>query len=154
MAGTTENIAVNENNIPTFIRGGAFIPMIKTIQNTKDYSVENFDLHYYFDADCKKSSGKLFNDDGLTPNNIENGKYEILKFESQIEKNVLNLNFKTEIGKNFTASNKVVNLIIHNCNAKKVIVNGVAIPFIKQDNRTEIIVNWTQNTLSDINIEL
>jgi oligosaccharide 4-alpha-D-glucosyltransferase len=38
-AGTTQNIAVTEDHIPVFVRGGAFIPMIKTIQNTTKYSL-------------------------------------------------------------------------------------------------------------------
>lgn len=50
LAGTTATIAVVEDHIPVYVRGGAFIPMIKTIQNTSKYSLENFDLHYYFDA--------------------------------------------------------------------------------------------------------
>ena len=39
LAGTTSTIAVVEDHIPVFVRGGAFIPMSKTIQNTSKYSL-------------------------------------------------------------------------------------------------------------------
>ena len=63
-AGRLKKVETKPDHIPTFVRAGAFIPMIKTIQNTEQYSLKNFDLHYYFDQDVKKSSGKLYNDDG------------------------------------------------------------------------------------------
>src|SRR5699024_4989963 len=44
-AGSTHNITLHKNYIPTFVRGGAFIPMIDVIQTTDDYSIENLTIH-------------------------------------------------------------------------------------------------------------
>ena len=79
-AGSTETVAVAETSIPTFVRGGSFVPMIETIQNTTKYSLENFNLHFYFDDSVKTSTGKLYNDNGETPQAFEKGQFEILNF--------------------------------------------------------------------------
>ena len=83
LSGTTSTVSVSDDNIPTFVRGGSFIPMIKTIQNTSKYSLANFDLHYYFDEKTTNSSGKIYNDNGTTPNAFEKGEYEMLNFNSK-----------------------------------------------------------------------
>ena len=40
--GRIETIKTEPDHIPTFVRAGAFIPMIKTIQNTEQYSLKKF----------------------------------------------------------------------------------------------------------------
>src|SRR5690606_26117401 len=53
--GKTHSITLNEATIPTYVRAGAFIPMAKAMQTTKDYKADNFELHYYFDWSITKS---------------------------------------------------------------------------------------------------
>jgi len=99
------------------IAGGqikTIIPMIKAIQNTEEYSLKNFDLHFYYDTTIKKSKGKLYNDDGKTPLASENGKYEIIRFKSTLKKHGLNIKITTEFGSKMTPSDKTLNLIVHN----------------------------------------
>lgn len=152
-AGTTQTVAVTETEIPTFVRGGSFIPMIKSIQNTSQYSLENFDLHFYFDENVSTSSGKLYNDDGTTPNAFEKGLYEKLNFTSSNNGKTLTIKLSTEIGQKFVATDKNVMLKIHNIKAKKIFINGA-----EQANKTsseplEIVVNWKKNTSPEIKIE-
>ena len=152
-AGTTQTVAVTETEIPTFVRGGSFIPMIKSIQNTSQYSLENFDLHFYFDENVSTSSGKLYNDDGTTPNAFEKGLYEKLNFTSSNNGKTLSIKLSTEIGQKFVATDKNVMLKIHNIKAKKIFINGA-----EQANKTsseplEIVVNWKKNTSPEIKIE-
>jgi alpha-glucosidase (family GH31 glycosyl hydrolase) len=90
-AGSSDTISVSADNIPVFVRGGSFIPRIKTIQNTTQYSLSNFDLHYYFDEKTPNSEGKLYNDDGLTANAFEKGEYELLHFYGQAKSNKLEI---------------------------------------------------------------
>ena len=123
-SGTTENIKVTEDRIPTFVRGGSFIPMIETIQNTSKYSLTNFKLHYYFDAAVSNSSGKLYNDDGTTPNAFEKGQYELLNFTSTNDGKTLVLKLATTTGKNYASADKNVSVLIHNIKAKRIFVNG------------------------------
>lgn len=117
-AGTTSNIAIVEDHIPVFVRGGAFIPMIKTIQNTSKYSLDNFDLHFYNDEKTAKSEGKLYNDNGTTPNAFEKGESEMLKFSSNSNEKTLTLTIQTVTGKSFLSTDKKINFIVHNWNKK------------------------------------
>ena len=48
--GITEVVRPVEAHIPVYVRAGAFIPMAKVVQTTRDYSTRNIDLHYYHDA--------------------------------------------------------------------------------------------------------
>ncbi len=154
LAGTNENIAVSEDHIPVFVRGGSFIPMIKTIQNTSKYSLANFDLHYYFDEKTTKSSGNLYNDNGSTPNAFEKGEFEILNFNANSNNGVLIIKLNSEIGKNFQSLDKNVNLILHNINAKSVTINGKNTAFKTNSNTIEIPVSWENGTAKEIKIQL
>ncbi|NNK83249.1 MAG: DUF5110 domain-containing protein, partial [Flavobacteriaceae bacterium] len=112
--GQTKIVKTKENSIPTYVRAGAFIPMTKVVQSTKDYTFNNFDLHYYYDKFVDESEREFYNDDGLTNNAIEKEAYEILEFEFEREKRCLEFEFEAVIGKNYQSETKQFNLIIHN----------------------------------------
>ena len=154
LAGTTASIAVVEDHIPVFVRGGAFIPMIKTIQNTSKYSLADFDLHYYFDTKTTQNSGKLYNDDGTTANAFEKGAFEILNFNGNANGKTVVVKLNSEIGKNFQSFDKNVALIVHNIKAKSVTVNGKTIAFKTVKNNIEIPVSWKKGTEAEIKIQL
>ena len=156
LGGTTSTITVVEDHIPVYVRGGAFIPMIKTIQNTSKYSLENFDLHYYFDAKTTQSSGKIYNDDGTTANAFEKGAYELLNFNGNFNDNgnVISIKLNSEIGKNFQSLDKNVNLIIHNIKAKTITVDGKTVEFKSNKTTIEIPVSWKKGTGVEIKIQL
>ena len=153
LAGTTSNIAVAEDHIPVYVRGGAFIPMIKTIQNTSKYSLENFNLHYYFDEKTSQSSGKLYNDDGSTANAFEKGAFEILNFNGKSNGKTITIKLNSEIGKNFTSTDKNVALIIHNIKAKSISVDGKTTDYKTDGNNIEIPVSWKKGTEVEIKIQ-
>ncbi|POY40494.1 glycosyl hydrolase [Flavobacterium alvei] len=154
LAGTTSTITVVEDHIPVFVRGGAFIPMIKTIQNTSKYSLDNFDLHYYFDAKTTQSSGKLYNDDGKTANAFEKGAFEVLNFNGNTNGKTVVVKLSSEVGKNFPSSDKNVSFIVHNIKAKSVTGNGKTIAFKTVKNNIEIPVSWKKGTAMEIKIQL
>jgi oligosaccharide 4-alpha-D-glucosyltransferase len=155
-AGTSANIPVSADNIPVYVRGGAFIPMIKTIQNTTKYSLTNFDLHFYFDEKVTSSSGKLYNDDGITPNEFERGAYEVLNFYSTFAANEITIKLNTEIGKTFVSTDKNVSFLVHNLKNKpsKVTVNGVAVDFKHTSTQIEIPVVMKKGLENIIKIQL
>ena len=154
-AGATENVKVNEDNIPTFVRGGSFIPMIETIQNTSKYSLENFNLHYYFDETVANSSGKLYNDDGATPNAFEKGQYEIINFNSNNNGNNKSLVIKinTITGKNYTSTDKDVSVLIHNIKAKRIFVNGQEQIYKRFAEPLQVNVTMKKGTIQEVKIE-
>ena len=112
VGGTKIAIELNKNYIPTFVRGGSFIPISKPIQNTQNYILNDFDVHYYFDENSEFSKLNLYNDDGKTPNNFENATYEKFDFSSKYKNRTLRL--QVEYDKSYTSSeSKKINLIIH-----------------------------------------
>ena len=112
--GQTKSVKVKDKSIPTYVRGGAFILMTDLVQTTDDYKADTLELHYYFDASVKESKREFYNDDGLTANAFEKGKYEILEFESELTKRCLEIDFEAEFGKEWKSSEKEIKLIIHN----------------------------------------
>ena len=152
-AGTTQTVSVMEETIPTYVRGGSFIPMIKIIQNTTNYSLASFDLHYYYDESVSVSSGQLFNDDGSTPNTIETSNYEVMRFSSSTKNKITTIKLSSEIGKKYTATDKVVTLKLHNCKPKSVTINGKMSNFSTNKNVLSIPITWTKNTTPEIILE-
>lgn len=116
--GKSYTIAVEEDHIPVFVRGGSFIPMIKGMQNTKAYSLEEMELHYYHDQFITTSEGHLYNDDGATPDAYEKGKYELLNFNSKASKSKLKFEVLTEMGNEYQSRKKTFNWMIHNISKK------------------------------------
>jgi len=112
--GTRDSISVSQDHIPTYVRGGAFIPMAKPLQTTADYSGEILEVHYYFDEEIKESSSYLYHDDGKTPHSFENGQYEIIKFESSVSADSLDLKIEKEEGENSTTAVRIVEFRLEN----------------------------------------
>jgi len=112
--GTRDGISVSQDHIPTYVRGGAFIPMAKPLQTTADYSGDILEVHYYFDEEIKESSSYLYHDDGKTPHSFENGQYEIIKFESSLSRDSLDLKIEKEEGENSTTAVRVVEIRVEN----------------------------------------
>ena len=72
-----------KTSIPTFVRGGAIIPMIDPIKSTDEYELNNFQLHYYFDQKVNESHRLIYNDNGWLANAYENDQYELLNVTAQ-----------------------------------------------------------------------
>jgi len=150
-----QTLAVNlvEESIPTYVRAGAFIPMIKTIQNTTKYNLNKFDLHFYFDENVSESKGSLYNDDGETPNAFEKGKFEIITFESEKTSKGLEIEIEQELGGNFEFSSKEIQLIIHNISKQPKKVKGYNYRWDKETKRLIINVSLGSKTSKSIKIK-
>ena len=156
--GITKNIPTAEDHIPVFVRGGAFIPMANLVQTTYDYSLEKFDLHFYFDTSAKNSTGKIYNDDGANANSFAEGAFELMCFANEIADNNLDIHFTNIIGSNFNSSSKSVNFIVHNLKSKpkKITINGQKHKFKwnRRENKLEIDVLWESKSSKHITIQL
>lgn len=76
------NIKLTLEILPVLVRAGSFIPMVESVQSTKDYTSEKLSLHYYADKSVSQSTGKMYEDDGASYSAIADGKFELLKFSS------------------------------------------------------------------------
>ncbi|MFY0630356.1 MAG: glycosyl hydrolase [Flavobacteriaceae bacterium] len=152
--GQTKMIPTRENSIPTYVRAGAFILTAKPLQSTDDYKGDDLVLHYYHDAAVKQSKRNYYNDDGSMPNAYEKRAYELLSFETMVDKKWLEIGFEAEIGSNYKASSKEIELVIHNVawTPKRLQVNGKKVAFKKEKNSIRIQMKW--NTKKKMKIKL
>lgn len=154
IGGQTKIVTVNEENIPTFVKAGAFITMTKLVQTTDDYSGNQLIVHYYYDESMNESESELYNDDGITQNAFEKGNYELLEFEAEKLKRWLEIDFEAEFGKQWNPSEKEITLVIHNIdwNPKKIKINGKRKQFSTDNNRLTIPLKW--NTSKELKIKV
>jgi alpha-glucosidase (family GH31 glycosyl hydrolase) len=138
--GQTKMVALHKNYIPTYVRGGAFIPTINPIQNTTKYNLKSFNLDFYFDTSVKESEGILYNDDGETPKAFEKGTYEILNFESNYNNHKLTIEIETKTGKNYQSLPKEINFKIHNLFKKPERVKGYSFKWNVNNHILDILV--------------
>lgn len=123
--GKSATVALNIQTIPTFVRAGAFIPMAENMLTTEAYNNSPIKIHFYYDNALQKSSGELFEDDGITPNTIEKKQYRLLRmnFSKAGKKNKIEL----QIDKNNSTSAIDLNrkLILHGLEKapKKIMIN-------------------------------
>lgn len=129
--GITEVVKPVDANIPVYVRAGAFIPMAKVVQTTRDYSTRNIDVHYYHDASVAQGAGKMYDDDGETRDAYAKGKYEIVRFASSYADGRLEIGLETETGKAQAPAARGFDLKVHNVESRPrlVTVDGRAAPF-------------------------
>lgn len=76
--GQQHRVQTHNDHIPTFVRGGAAIPMADLVQTTADYSVEHITLKFFFDEGASRFQTRIYHDDGLTSDAYQKGMYEML----------------------------------------------------------------------------
>ena len=124
LGGKTYPVRIQEEYIPVFVKGGSFVPMSLHSGNTKNYSLEQFELHYFADPMEAKGKYSLYNDDGKTPNAFEKGNYEMMVFESFNKASNLSISFvKTHAAQEFKDSRNKIYLKIHKLKRKPVSVS-------------------------------
>ncbi|MFZ6653607.1 TIM-barrel domain-containing protein [Undibacterium sp. TJN19] len=157
-AGTTARVAVLEDHIPLYVRGGAFVPMTGLIQNTRDYSAKKLELHYYHDATVHQSSGKLYDDDGETANAFEKGAYTLMHFNSTARAKELRIGLRAKTGRHAEPVDRDITLYVHNVIKKPVQVRlqNRIVPF-NWDEAGKLLtldMHWQKNTVANLQIHL
>lgn len=152
--GVTRRIRTKEEYIPTFVRGGAFIPMAYDMQHTGEYDSNTIQLHYYHDPSIYISKREMYNDDGVTANAIEKGVYEKLFFRSDVDGNTLDITLRAEVGENFDSKPKEIELIIHNIKEypRWIKINKKKVEAGLYKGKLKIPLNW--DTVSDLKIKI
>lgn len=142
--GQTKTVSTKENSIPTYVRAGAFILTAKPMQSTAEYDGNDLVLHYFHDSDVIESEREYYNDNGTTPDAFNKGMYEMMEFEAELEKDILEIDFEAEFGKNWTPSKKKIDLIVHNVDwkIKWVKVGRKKVDFSLEDNTLSLPLEW------------
>jgi alpha-glucosidase/oligosaccharide 4-alpha-D-glucosyltransferase len=151
-------VNITEDHIPLFVKGGSFIPMIKPLQSTDLYTTKNLEIHYYPDPTATENTGKLYDDDGITPNTYEEGKYEILYFKGTYLNDKLSITFKSEKGPHYESIDRKISLVIHKFDEEpeQVFVdeNVVSYQFNKEKNLLTISFDWNKESNPVVEIKL
>jgi YD repeat-containing protein len=116
--GVIETVATRPDRIPTYVRAGAFIPLARPVQSTRDYSSARLDLHYWHDADVDAAQGHLYDDDGHTAHAYESGRYELVRFTSRLADGRLEFGIAPEAGAAATPTARTFDLKVHNVAAR------------------------------------
>ena len=151
-------VQLEEDHIPVFVKGGSFIPMVKPVQSTIYYSTENIEIHYYPDSTAIENNGKLYDDDGITPNAFEKELYEILNFKGIFDKKNLRIEFSNQLGKNFQSMDRNITLFVHHLGTKpqeiRVNDNVVSFNWNQAKDLVEISFLWESNKEYEILVNL
>jgi len=116
--GIIETVATRPDRIPTYVRAGAFIPLARPVQTTRDYSSARLDLHYWHDTGVRNAEGHLYDDDGHTAHAYESGRYEIVRFTSRLADGRLEFGIAPETGVAATPAARTFALKVHNIAAR------------------------------------
>lgn len=156
--GQTKVVSTRENSIPTYVRGGAFIPMAKQIQTTANYNQNEFDLHYYHDESVREHISYMYTDDGETKNAYEKGKYELLKFTSDFRTSHFHFYFSSENGTKPPPNTKKIKVVLHNINKKpkkiKFAKRKVDYEWNPLEKTVTITINWNTKKTKELYVKL
>ena len=133
------------DQIPVFVKAGAFIPMAeKGIQSTEEYSVNNVEVHFYYDPTVSASKGKLFEDDGTSRQDFDGDCFTLFEFDylkKSRRKSVINVSANSPFCKPFSPG---VTLVIHNVSEAPRIVSRTNDQLLGED--TKITFDSTTKT--------
>lgn len=154
--GQMKAVATHEEYIPTFVRGGAIIPMAKRMQSTKEYDGNTLELHYFYDTAENKSETGLYNDDGLTRNADKNKMFEEMEFEAEKRRNKIDFELSSEYGEKFSPQTKNIEIVLHNLDSKpkKVRSGWKKLNFTQDKNAVSIPLTWNSAKKKKIIIQL
>ena len=110
-------------------------------------------MHYYYDAEIKRSTDRLYNDDGKTPYAYEKGMYEILNLKSEIKSHNLIIDINVGLGHNSIFTKKNINLIVHNIQNKPKKVVGYDFEWNEDNHTLKIPVILNKSTLKPVKIK-
>lgn len=83
--------------LPMFVRAGSFIPRADyKMDNVGDYRTDSYTVRFYpVDG---RSDGYIFEDDMTTPTTIADGRYTLLRFDSDTDGKTVTISMKAENG--------------------------------------------------------
>jgi len=121
--GQTATLPVTLDNIPVLVKAGAFVPMVKSVQSTEQYSSKALTLYYYADKSVSFSEG------GKTHNAVAKGLFTRFSFKAKNNDNALRFMLSASgNGYENMPTSRDITLVIHQVNAE-------AVKHVKLNNR-------------------
>jgi oligosaccharide 4-alpha-D-glucosyltransferase len=92
----SHSLTLSMDRIPAFVRGGSFVTTAPLFPNTEAYRTDSLIISYYHHPDG--GEGKVYFDDGKTPDAYEKGQYQMLGLTAERAKEHTILRTKVEGG--------------------------------------------------------
>jgi oligosaccharide 4-alpha-D-glucosyltransferase len=125
--GRVLEVPVTLETLPVMVRAGSFVPKLDVVQSTDQYSSEHLELHYWLDQSVPYSEGLMFEDDGLTRTSLDDGEYELLRFQAEYDGQGLALNLEREGSYPGMPDRRELTVVIHHPpEVSDFLVDGVA----------------------------
>lgn len=155
---------------PVFIKSGSFIPMLGDYQTTDKYPDDFIYMHYYPAEINGSSTYEFFEDDGYNANNLEEGNYQIIQFNSLNSDTAIKIDFERTKGSYKENNERWIRYVIHHVNEfpEKLVVNdkevkifhimqlpavmGIEAKYDPQEMKLFINMPWDQSMKNTIQI--
>lgn len=128
--GRTIEQPTSLSTLPVLVKAGAFVPLVPAVQSLSQYSSRQLELHYYHDDSVAAGQGELYEDDGVSPDSLATGQYELLKFNAVHAKGQLQLSLdRTGLGYTGMPKQRAVTLVLHQLSkASAIELDGQPLP--------------------------
>lgn len=149
--GQTIDYAAPLEVLPTFVRGGAFIPKyIRDIESTDEYVLSDFAVTYY--PAEGKSGYVLYDDDHQDVDAVADGKFQLIYFSAECSTDKINVVAETR-GNGYAGAPdcRYIQLLIPMEKAPQTVrIDGTSVPSTFKNGQLEIILTLTGKITVDI----
>ncbi len=153
--GKTIQQPTDLTRLPVLVRAGSFVPMVSAVQSLKDYSSRQLELHYYHDSSVNTAKGQMYEDDGVSPDSLKSGQYELLTFSAKATNGLmLELN-RTGLGYAGMPKQREVTLVVHQwAKAAAVLANGKTLKWVGSEAELTAGTAWFDQRKQQVRVKL
>ncbi len=116
--GTEVKLPAPIHETPALVKAGSFIPMVDAIQNTQQYSTELLRVRHYSHVSEPRSAYRMYDDDGVNPDSLEDKQYQTLMFDSERSEQQIVINASVQGSFESAPSSRRLVFEIHGLDAK------------------------------------
>ncbi|MDX5406083.1 MAG: DUF5110 domain-containing protein [Chromatiaceae bacterium] len=158
-AGTGKtDIPVSIDTLPVLVKAGSFVPMVAPMANTREYSSRKLTLHFYADSSVECAKGKMYEDDGKTPDAVAKGQFELLNFYYLKQADEQKFELRRSGQYQGMPASRELTLVVHNQNARPshISVDGRYIQLVPQQARFNRMQNvaWYDKASRQLKVKL
>jgi alpha-glucosidase (family GH31 glycosyl hydrolase) len=113
--GSQQELTLNTDTIPVFVKSGAMIPMAEGLQSTEDFRVADLNWHIYPVAagQVQTSSSQFYDDDGKTRMAWEQQAYALTHVTQQLTAEGVVLSVSEKTGKRYRSVSRQWTMYLH-----------------------------------------
>ncbi|GAA5186375.1 TIM-barrel domain-containing protein [Ferrimonas gelatinilytica] len=148
-------VPVTLDTLPVLVQAGSVVPMVAPVA-THRYSSGELALHYYHDDSVVRGGGRVYEDDGISPDSLARQAYELLSFEVDSDQEEMRVRLgKQGLGYEGAPKQRRITLTLHGMNelpnsahlagntvAVKAVESGLQLTFDWDGSAQELSLTW------------